>query len=41
MPSPSEKIQPYPGRRFDSRGLPSHSSRWDSIHGSSWRGVRK
>jgi hypothetical protein len=36
VPSPTGKIHPYPGS-----GLPlrSFTSRADSIHGSSWRGL--
>src|SRR5260221_11650806 len=34
-PSPTGKIQPYPGSTLP---LASRTSRCDSIHGSSWRG---
>ena len=36
VPSPTGKIQPYPGRWLPSR---SRRSRWLSIHGSSWYGL--
>src|SRR5687768_3873374 len=38
VPSPTGKIQPYPGRAAPLR---SRRSRWLSIHGSAWRGERK
>ena len=38
VPSPTGKIQPYPGRWLPSR---SRRSRWLSIHGSSWYGLVK
>ncbi len=37
VPSPTGKIQPYPGRASPLR---SRRSRWLSIQGSSWRGER-
>src|SRR5262249_24835789 len=38
VPSPTGKTHPYPGRWLPSR---SRRSRWLSIHGSSWYGLRK